>query len=196
MHFNAFLQTNQVPIIATNSTCFPNYQCITLKLPPIPEVLSLPIVDTVHCTKAIPQTVTSGGTKKGASANLSTVLVRIKKADPALGPMDGESVSFFYCKLALMFIFEGIGVAQIWLIFRLPDKYGSHPSPLAYVHWFKPLHTPVQNLSFYSVSFSSLNHHQHASVIFISDFVHTCHLIPQIQVPLISVGELPQYIKK
>jgi hypothetical protein len=90
LHFNAFLGTNQVPTIATNSTRFPIYRRVTLKLPPIPEVSSHPIVDTVHCTKAIRQTVTNWGIKKGTSAKFSTVLVRTKKADPALGPMDGE----------------------------------------------------------------------------------------------------------
>ena len=30
------------------------------------------------------------GIKQGASAKFSTVLVRIKKTDPTLGPMDGE----------------------------------------------------------------------------------------------------------
>lgn len=95
-HFNAFLQTKQVPTIATNSTQFPIYKRATLKLPPIPEVSSHYIADTVHCTKAILQSVTSMGIKQGASAKFSTVLVKIKKADPTLGPMDGEYCSFFY----------------------------------------------------------------------------------------------------
>lgn len=94
-HFNAFLQKNQVPTIATNSTRFSIYNRVTLKLPPIPKVSSHPIVDTVHCNKAIPQSVTSSGIKQGASARFSTVLVRIKKGDPALGPMDGE-ISFVF----------------------------------------------------------------------------------------------------
>lgn len=72
-------------------------------------------------------------------------------------------------------------MAQIRLLFRLPDEFGPQLSGslLAYVHWFKPLRTPVPNLGFYSVSFSSVNHRQRASVISISDIVRTCHLIPQ-----------------
>ena len=70
-------------------------------------------------------------------------------------------------------------MAQIRLIFKLPDEFGLHSSPLVYVHWFKPLCAPIQNLGFYSVSFSLLNHRQRASVISVSDIVRTCHLIPQ-----------------
>jgi hypothetical protein len=70
-------------------------------------------------------------------------------------------------------------VAQIRLIFKLPDEFGPHPSPLVYVHWFKPLRAPVPNLNFYSTSFSSLNHRQRASIISVSDIIRTCHLIPQ-----------------
>ena len=95
MHFNTFLQNNQFSTVATNSTCFPIYKCVTLKLPPISEVSSHAIVDTVHCTKAIPQSVTPRGIKKGASARFSTVLVRMKRADPTLGPMDGERLFIF-----------------------------------------------------------------------------------------------------
>lgn len=72
---------------------------------------------------------------------------------------------------------------QIRLIFRLPDEFqvGPHPSdsPLAYVHWFKPLRAPVENLGFHLVSFSSLNHRRRASIIPVSDIIQTCHLIPQ-----------------
>lgn len=70
-------------------------------------------------------------------------------------------------------------MAQIRLLFRLPDEFGPHPSPLAYVHWFKPLRAPVPYLGFYSVSFSSLNHRRRASIIPVSDILRTCHLIPQ-----------------
>lgn len=97
MHFNTFLETNQVPNVATNSTLFSIYRRVTLKLPPISEISSNAVVDTVHCTKAIPQTVTSKGIKKGVSARFSTVLVRVKKADPALGPMDGECIIVQVC---------------------------------------------------------------------------------------------------
>ena len=100
MHFNAFLRMNQVPNVATISTHFPIYKRVRLKLPPIPEVSSHAVVDTVHCTKAIPQNVTNRGIKEGSPAKFSTVLVRYKKADPALGPMDGEIRSFYY-KLVL-----------------------------------------------------------------------------------------------
>lgn len=100
MHFNAFLQKYQVHTIATNSTHFPIYRRVTLKLPPIPEVSSHPIVDTVHCTKAIPQSVSRSGIKQGASARFSTVLVRTKTADPALGPMDGKRLFVSHYKFS------------------------------------------------------------------------------------------------
>ena len=71
----------------------------------------------------------------------------------------------------LFHLSKGIRVAQIRVIFKLPDEFGRYPSPLAYVHWFKPLRAPVPNLDFYSVSFSSANHCQRASVIPVTDII-------------------------
>ena len=89
----------------------------------------------------------------------STILVRVKKPEEGKGPMDG------------------ISVAQVCLIFCLPEQFGVQSSPLAYIHWFKPLRTPVDGLGMYKVSFSSHNHWQCASVILTSDILHTCHLM-------------------
>lgn len=101
IHFNSYLQKiNPGPhAIANNHTRFSTYKRIALILPPIPEVSSNSFRDVVHCTKAVPQIVTENGIKHGVPAKFSTVLVRVEKSNPALGPMDGmfyEYINILY----------------------------------------------------------------------------------------------------
>ncbi|KAJ7722483.1 hypothetical protein B0H14DRAFT_2180354, partial [Mycena olivaceomarginata] len=37
---------------------------------------------------------------------------------------------------------QGLRVAQIRAIFRLPPQYGTYPHPLAYIGWFTPFNQP------------------------------------------------------
>jgi hypothetical protein len=69
-------------------------------------------------------------------------------------------------------------VAQVRVIFNLPEEYGSYKHPLAYVDWYKPFRAPVPDLNMHQVSLSSHNHRQRASVIPVTDIVRTCHLQP------------------
>ncbi|KAJ6571039.1 hypothetical protein B0H10DRAFT_2107030 [Mycena sp. CBHHK59/15] len=73
---------------------------------------------------------------------------------------------------------EGISVARIRVIFRLPENHGSYPHPLAYVDWYKPLKAPDPNVRMHEVSLSSRNHRQNSSIIPITEILRSCHLIP------------------
>lgn len=161
-HLNKFLPKilPSLNTSATPATRFSVYKRLTLMLPAIPAVSLNPVVDVVHCTHGTRKQITTQGIKDAVPGKFSTVLVRVKEPEEGKGPMDG------------------IGVAQVRLLFRLPEQFGVHSSPLAYVHWFKPLRTPVDGLGMYKVSFSSHNHRQRASVIFASDILRTCHLMP------------------
>ncbi|KAJ6616697.1 hypothetical protein B0H10DRAFT_2389376 [Mycena sp. CBHHK59/15] len=77
-----------------------------------------------------------------------------------------------------MSLTDGLRVAQVRVIFRLPDDFGIYSDPLAYVDWFKPLQSPVANVGMHQVSLSSRSHHQNSSIIPITDIVRSCHLIP------------------
>ncbi|KAI6021357.1 hypothetical protein BKA83DRAFT_4055398, partial [Pisolithus microcarpus] len=67
-------------------------------------------------------------------------------------------------------------VAQVCIIFKLPDHLGSNPHPLAYVEWFTTLihHDPITGL--YVVSCSTCNCCPNVVVVGVDHFVHVCHL--------------------
>ena len=161
-HLNTFLAKilPSLNTLVTPATWFLVYKHLTLMLPAIPAVSLSPVVDVVHCTPSTQKQITMQSIKDAVPGRFSTILVRVKEPEEGKGPMDG------------------ISVAQVHLIFHLLEQFGVHSSPLAYVHWFKPLRTPVDGLGMYKVSFLSHNHQQHASVILISDILHTCHLMP------------------
>jgi len=71
-----------------------------------------------------------------------------------------------------------VSVGEVRVIFKLPDQCGGCDTPLVYMHWMKPLRTPVDGLAMHEVSFSSHNRRQRASVRPLSDVLQSCHLIP------------------
>lgn len=77
-----------------------------------------------------------------------------------------------------MFQSPGLRLAQVRLIFRLPEEYGKFSEPLLYVNWFKPLRVPTEPLGIYQVSFLSHNCRRRASIIPASHILQTVHLIP------------------
>ncbi|KAF8189632.1 hypothetical protein BJ912DRAFT_1058887 [Pholiota molesta] len=163
--FNRFLASYLPGCTARGSdrTVFSIYKRIVLYLPTLREVSmdsDLPAQDVVYATKAVARSVTSRGIKHAVAAKASTVLIRVAEAAEGEGPL------------------SGLCVAQVHVIFKLPDEFGTFPCPLAYVSWFKPLRHPVPGIGMYQVSFSSQNHRRRASIIPITDIVRTCHLIP------------------
>lgn len=72
----------------------------------------------------------------------------------------------------------GLYVAQIRVIFTLPEEYGSFKDPLAYVEWFKPLHQMDNIVGMYKVSRSSHLHRRRASIIPVTQIARSCHLLP------------------
>ncbi|KAF8999512.1 hypothetical protein BDQ17DRAFT_1328249 [Cyathus striatus] len=156
-YLEEFVQDNSdinTPVAFGMKTLFPIYKQFTLELPPIPEISHCGIVDVVHATPSQAAKVTVTGPKEATSGQSSTVLVRVKKAEKDRGPLDG------------------LRVAQVRLIFNIPEEYGSYAHPLAYVHWFKPFQAnPVKVLDMFQVSLSTNMHVQHAEVISIMDII-------------------------
>ncbi|KAF8159953.1 hypothetical protein B0H34DRAFT_655320, partial [Crassisporium funariophilum] len=161
-HLSSFLQDHSIASLVqpSDASTFPVYHRLQLSLPAIREVSTSSIKDTIIASKAERGRVTTHGIKRGKPGRFSTVLVRVRDGDPSKGPIDG------------------LRVAQVRLIFRLPEHHGLFDEPLLYVHWFKPLGTFDKILGMSQTSFSSQNHRQRASIITASQLFSSCHLIP------------------
>ena len=148
--------------LPTAESRFPVYKQVTTYLPFVPEATSstIPIRDTIHAVKAQSGKVTSSGIKHATPGRFSTVLVREHPAVDGKGPLDG------------------LRVAQVRLIFNLPQEFGSTPHPLAYVHWYTPFRTFNEDLKMFQITRSTRNHRQRASIIPVTQIVRSCHLVP------------------
>ncbi|KAI6027998.1 hypothetical protein BKA83DRAFT_4462563 [Pisolithus microcarpus] len=63
-----------------------------------------------------------------------------------------------------------VRIAQVRVIFKLPDHLGTHPHPLAYVEWFTALHRRDPVTGLYVVTRSTRNRHPNVLVVSIDRF--------------------------
>ncbi|KAJ6540402.1 hypothetical protein B0H19DRAFT_959789 [Mycena capillaripes] len=161
-NLSRFLESKSIvpPLIPAINSTFPVYKRLSLSLPRIAEAHSSDQRDTIRAVKGEPLRTTSNGIKAEKKGQFDTVLVRVSPRRINEGPIDG------------------IGVARVRVIFRIPADFGDYPEPVAYVDWFKPLQPPVKDLGMHQVSLSSQNLRQRSSIIPISDIMRSCHLIP------------------
>lgn len=74
----------------------------------------------------------------------------------------------------------GLRVAEVRVIFTLPAQFGHSSRPLAYIHWFTPLHTWNDKLGMYQLSRSTRRGgHPNAAIVFADQIVRSCHLLPK-----------------
>ncbi|KAI5989557.1 hypothetical protein EDD15DRAFT_2171255 [Pisolithus albus] len=71
---------------------------------------------------------------------------------------------------------RGMQVAQVRVIFRLPEQFGAFVHPLAYVEWFTALQRRDPVTGLYIVTRSTRNRRRNASVISIDRIDRACHL--------------------
>ncbi|KAJ7137383.1 hypothetical protein C8R43DRAFT_1072298 [Mycena crocata] len=142
----------------SDSTTFPVYKRFSVTLPHITAVGPTVVHDAIRAVKGHPLKVTPRGIIPESAGQFDTVLVRTHPQ------IDGPT--------------DGLSVARVRVIFRLPETMVSYSEPLLYVDWFKPLQRPDPHLGMHRVSLSSRNHHQKSSIIPIGDIVRSCHLIP------------------
>ncbi|KAF8208319.1 hypothetical protein K438DRAFT_1930687 [Mycena galopus ATCC 62051] len=116
------------PMDPTEESTFPVYKHVAITLPVVPEVTRHVVQDKVHAGKSEPMKITLSGMRHPMPGQFNTVLVRTRKWAEKASPIDG------------------LGVARVWVIFKLPEQHGNYPDPLVYIDWFKPLTTPVPNL--------------------------------------------------
>jgi len=76
-------------------------------------------------------------------------------------------------------LLKGVQIAQVHIIFKLPDHLGLYPHPLAYVEWFTSLcrRDPISGQ--FIVTHSMRNHRRNVAVISMDRFTHPCHLQAQ-----------------
>ncbi|KAF8143444.1 hypothetical protein K438DRAFT_1911066 [Mycena galopus ATCC 62051] len=158
-----FLHSNSItaPVDLTEESTFPVYKNVGLTLPVIPEVTRHTVQDKVRAAKGDLMKITPSGIRPSTPGRFDTVLVRTRKREEGASPIDG------------------LGVARVRVIFKLPEHHGNYADPLVYIDWFKPLTTPVTNLGMYCVSLSTRMHHQKSEIIPITQIVRSCHLIPR-----------------
>jgi hypothetical protein len=77
------------------------------------------------------------------------------------------------------YLFSGLRVAQIHVIFRLPSQYGTFAHPLAYVEWFRPFSTIDDTVGMYKVVRSTRNRAQNSAVVSVNEILQACHLVPK-----------------
>ncbi|TDL30148.1 Zn-finger domain-containing protein [Rickenella mellea] len=73
----------------------------------------------------------------------------------------------------------GLKVAEIRVIFTLPEELGYWPHPLAYVHWFKPLTTRETGIDMFKIGRARRNLEPHSEIISVDRIARGCHLIPK-----------------
>ncbi|KAJ7779093.1 hypothetical protein B0H16DRAFT_1878677 [Mycena metata] len=161
-YLSRFLESKSIipRLIPTHNTPFPLYKRLSLTLPHVPEVGSSPVRDTIRAVKGEQARFTANGIVAEKPGQFDTILARVESTGANAGPTDG------------------LCVARVRVIFRIPAEFGPYPEPVAYVNWFKPLQQPVVGLGMHQVSLSRRMNRQNSSIIPVTDILRSCHLIP------------------
>ncbi|KAF4584008.1 hypothetical protein EYR40_002506 [Pleurotus pulmonarius] len=107
-------------VVPSSYDRFNTYKKITVDLVANRFLSSETRTSQIRATCALPR----NGRKKATPAHFDTALVV-------------EDLGSYKAKGGII---DQVRVAQIRAIFALPPQFGSHPTPLAYVEWFTPLH--------------------------------------------------------
>ncbi|KAG1791700.1 uncharacterized protein HD556DRAFT_1309765 [Suillus plorans] len=73
---------------------------------------------------------------------------------------------------------DGLRLAQIRAIFKLPSHYSKFPHSLAYVEWFRPLRDLELVTNLYRLARLTRNQRHFTSVISVRDLLQAAHLMP------------------
>ncbi|TFK84310.1 hypothetical protein K466DRAFT_496815 [Polyporus arcularius HHB13444] len=155
-------RSRQLPAAAQHinaRTRFAVYRRMAVHLPPLRQVSRKPIKDTIRAVPA----QRARPLCPSSPAHFDTVLARelpAEEYDP-LHPL------------------EGLSVARVRAIFRLPEAYGRQfKHPVAFVEWFTSLRGLDPDTGMFKVSKSTRNHRRRVSIIPITQIQQSCHLIP------------------
>ncbi|KAI0754751.1 hypothetical protein C8Q80DRAFT_1226925 [Daedaleopsis nitida] len=156
-------QSATLPLHARNihpSSRFAAYKRMQVSLPPMRQVSRHPVKDLIHVPARPARQF-----MPASPAHFDTVLAHKTPAPRSSGTHNP---------------LEGLHVARVRAIFRLPSLYGPvTPHPVAYVEWFTPFRSqPDPDTGMFKVSHSSHQGRRRASIIPINQIVRSVHLIP------------------
>ncbi|KAI6156715.1 hypothetical protein BKA82DRAFT_4009271 [Pisolithus tinctorius] len=80
------------------------------------------------------------------------------------------------CQRSMPLVPNSVRVAQVRVIFKLPDYFGNYPHPLVYVEWFTALHRRDPASGLYIVTRSTRHHRPNVAIISADCIVRACHL--------------------
>ncbi|KAN0107496.1 hypothetical protein V8E52_010091 [Russula decolorans] len=146
------------PVPHVANPMFSLFKRMYVWIPAAPQVSNKPTKDTIIATR--PEGA-RGIRKKTIPGQFSTILVQESECT-SNNPLDG------------------LTVARVRAIFKLPVAFGDHPEPLAYVEWFTPLSTEDTDIGMYVIGASTRNRRRRTSVVPVSKLQHSCHLIPRL----------------
>ncbi|KAN0102520.1 hypothetical protein V8E52_011865, partial [Russula decolorans] len=146
------------PVPHVANPMFSLFKRMYVWIPAAPQVSDKPTKDTIIATR--PEGA-CGIRKKTIPGQFSTVLVQ-ESERTSNDPLDG------------------LTVARVRAIFKLPVAFGDHPEPLAYVEWFTPLSTEDTDIGMYVIGASTRNRRRRTSVVPVSKLQRSCHLIPRL----------------
>ncbi|KAJ7649245.1 hypothetical protein B0H17DRAFT_1215369 [Mycena rosella] len=113
-NLDRFLESKSITprLEAAENSNFPVYKCLRVTLPHISEISSEETPDTIHAIRGEPMKLTAKGVKPAKRGQFDTILVQQNPPGTDQRPTDG------------------ISVARVRVIFRLPEDYGHYPDPL------------------------------------------------------------------
>ena len=161
-------------------TRFVVYKRMHVYLPPLRQVSPMPLKDVICAVPAQP----ARGLIRATPAHFDTVLVQEMPPDQAShDPLQGVhmyNTNTRLLRVVLMTVSLGLRVARVQAIFRIPEHYGQeYREPVAFVEWFTSFRTePDPDTGMFKVSHSSRSHRRRVSIIWLSQIVRSCHLIP------------------
>ncbi|RDX46169.1 hypothetical protein OH76DRAFT_1356587 [Lentinus brumalis] len=154
-------RARQLPVAAQvihDRTRFAVYRRMAVYLPALRQVARTPLKDTIRAVPA----QSARPLRPAAPARFDTVLAREFPGETDLSdPLDG------------------LCVARVRAIFRLPEAYGPRfKDPVTYVEWFTSLRQLDAETGMFKISKSTRNHRRRSSIIPITQIIRSCHLIP------------------
>ncbi|KAJ6527329.1 hypothetical protein DFH09DRAFT_1328133 [Mycena vulgaris] len=159
-----FLTLSNSRFLPRTYDTFGTWKRIGFQLPKIPEVGERHSTNLVRATAPSPISLIGRRRKAPEPAHLDFALIRTGELNP----------------LTVGTALEGLRVAQVKVIFKLPSHYPVKSTvPLAYIEWLTPLRTPDALDGYYHLTRSTRQHGPYAEVITADRIVRNAMLIPQ-----------------
>ena len=170
-----------LPVLPNHVDCFDVYKRISIIRPANPAARFPSYVDRLRATPSVP----ANGRTKEVPAHFDIVLVREVDANENQHTrgtwLEGKFIIFLGCVVSNCVNLLGLRVAQLRVIFTLPEhlRHTHLPNKLAYIEWFTPFRAPHPDTGLFPVSRSSRNNGPVSEIIPLNSIVCSCHLIPR-----------------